>query len=231
MNAYLLPLNAYSTCALDTGTTCVRLTDDYGNQSVLSLRHPFGLELSMRELDQWRDGDMSIREFREATMHGGDYESEFALKIARLVVTAVNELPAIMEENRQLREALAAQQGTRNISPVGRMAFEPLTPMPALAPSFVRPQVVDIPNQEEALAKEIGGHWGLFSVRTARCLKEMGIHMVRDLVEKTAAELVAHTQFGQKCLDEVRAELHHHGLKLKDDPDQHVAAKRKPKKK
>ncbi|HEY3284764.1 MAG TPA: DNA-directed RNA polymerase subunit alpha [Armatimonadota bacterium] len=55
-----------------------------------------------------------------------------------------------------------------------------------------------------------------FSMRTYNCLKKANVLTVRDLVEKTEAELMEIRNFGKKSLDEVGEKLAKHGLHLKD---------------
>lgn len=54
------------------------------------------------------------------------------------------------------------------------------------------------------------------SVRTLHCFKNEGICTVRDLVTKSAAELLRAPNFGRKSLNEVKEILSVFGLKLRD---------------
>ncbi len=61
-----------------------------------------------------------------------------------------------------------------------------------------------------------------FSVRTYNCLKKAGINTLGDLVEKTADELLAIRNFGQRSLEEVIQKLAQFDLKLKEPEEEEV---------
>ena len=219
MHAELLPLQSNDPTNPHS-ETLIALRDDLGSSGILRIRHHSGPP-SVREIQASGD-DWSLEEGVVGTIEKRPYyEREFALKVAKLVLIAINELPALLAEIRQLREALALKQVQESITP-----FEQMIARTSVAQhQFVPPRVVDIPNQEEGLAREIGrpeGTYGFTKVytrRVTRCLNEMNIGTVRELVEKTAAELLVHEGFGAKGLLEIREDLHHYGLRLKDDPD------------
>lgn len=58
-----------------------------------------------------------------------------------------------------------------------------------------------------------------FSVRVARCLAEMSITTLRQLVDCSAVQLLAHRTFGRQSLQEVRAALADHGLRLSGEEE------------
>ncbi|UYO55185.1 hypothetical protein KQX61_07220 [Rhodopseudomonas palustris] len=58
-----------------------------------------------------------------------------------------------------------------------------------------------------------------FSVRTANCLKNSGIHYIGELIRKTEAELLSGTNFGRKSLNEINAILAEDSLTLGVDLD------------
>ncbi len=53
-----------------------------------------------------------------------------------------------------------------------------------------------------------------FSVRTQNCLRGRKIRFVGDLVQRTEIDLLKINNFGRISLEEVKAELHQHGLRL-----------------
>jgi len=55
-----------------------------------------------------------------------------------------------------------------------------------------------------------------FSVRTANCLKNERITTLGELVQKSEKELLRTPNFGQKCLNELKAKLTELGLNLRD---------------
>ena len=122
MKAQLLPLDEpVARYGLATGSTVVQLLDDKGNASIIVLRHPFGHEPSLREMDgHWDRDDLTLQEFRAVTIAQGEYESGFALQVARLIERAVNELPEILAENRRLKEALELKQASADATPFAR---------------------------------------------------------------------------------------------------------------
>ena len=211
----------------------VALRSDVGRPGILRIFHHNGPP-SVREIEALGD-DRSLEEGVIGMIEKRTYyEREFALKVAKLVLTAINELPALMAENRQLRETLALKQAQETIAPFGR------TPVQTTASlhQFISPRIIDVPNQEEGLAREIGrpegvyGYTKVYTRRVTRCLNEMDIGTVRELVEKTARDLLAHEGFGAKGLLEIREDLHHYGLRLKDDPEFVLPKNRyKPRKK
>ena len=54
-------------------------------------------------------------------------------------------------------------------------------------------------------------------VRSYNCLKRVGIETVGDLVAKSDRDLAAIPNFGRKSIDEIRAALGAHGLRLRGD--------------
>ena len=50
------------------------------------------------------------------------------------------------------------------------------------------------------------------SVRSANCLKNAGINLIGDLVQKTEAEMLKTKNFGRKSLNEIKAILSEMGL-------------------
>jgi len=59
-----------------------------------------------------------------------------------------------------------------------------------------------------------------FSVRTYNCLKKAGINTLGDLVERTAEDLLAIRNFGQRSLEEVVQKLAQFDLKLKEPEEE-----------
>ena len=58
------------------------------------------------------------------------------------------------------------------------------------------------------------------SVRSYNCLKRAGIHVVRELIEKSEAEMLKVRNLGQKSLDEVKKKLEELGLALRNNDEQ-----------
>ena len=58
------------------------------------------------------------------------------------------------------------------------------------------------------------------SVRWYNCLKRAGIHVVRELIEKSEAEMLKVRNLGQKSLDEVKKKLEELGLSLRNNDEQ-----------
>jgi DNA-directed RNA polymerase subunit alpha len=52
------------------------------------------------------------------------------------------------------------------------------------------------------------------SVRSANCLKNAGIHIIGELVQKTEAEMLKTRNFGRKSLNEIKEILSEMGLSL-----------------
>jgi DNA-directed RNA polymerase subunit alpha len=52
------------------------------------------------------------------------------------------------------------------------------------------------------------------SVRSANCLKNAGIHLIGELVQKTEAEMLKTRNFGRKSLNEIKEILSEMGLSL-----------------
>lgn len=61
-------------------------------------------------------------------------------------------------------------------------------------------------------------HELLLSVRATNVCQQLGIRTIRDLIEKTPAEIFAVKQCGWTTLNEIRQELLKLGLFLKNDP-------------
>ena len=58
------------------------------------------------------------------------------------------------------------------------------------------------------------------SVRSYNCLKRAGIHVVRELIDKSEAEMLKVRNLGQKSLDEVKKKLEELGLSLRNNDEQ-----------
>ncbi len=64
------------------------------------------------------------------------------------------------------------------------------------------------------------------SIRSFKCLQQMGIHTLGDLVSKTETELLAFNNFGETSLAEVKAILKTKGLSLREEePDPRLVMK------
>jgi len=85
-----------------------------------------------------------------------------------------------------------------------------------LARSLERvPEEVEAPatnGMEHILIEELE-----LGVRSYNCLKRVGIETVGDLVTKSDRDLAAIPNFGRKSIDEIRAALAAHGLRLRGD--------------
>src|SRR5260370_31664126 len=62
------------------------------------------------------------------------------------------------------------------------------------------------------------------SVRSYNCLKNANIRTIRELVQKTEAEMLKTKNFGRKSLNEIKEILHTMGLSLGMRVDQPTAA-------
>ena len=78
----------------------------------------------------------------------------------------------------------------------------------AESPGYRRPEPVHDPNLDRSL-----GELEL-SIRTAKVLEAIGLRTIRDLVQKTEADLLKSKNFGRKSLIEVREILATMGLSL-----------------
>ena len=82
-----------------------------------------------------------------------------------------------------------------------------------IPPSY---QVDELSPQERALLESTVTELNL-SVRARKCLARLGIVSVGELVSRTADELMSVRNFGVTSLNEIRAKLAEHGLKLRND--------------
>jgi len=85
-------------------------------------------------------------------------------------------------------------------------------------PALMEPESLMPPEQEEALLEPIE-HLEL-SIRARKCMEELGIRTVGDLVQKSAQELLACKNFGETSLKEVQEKLAELGLRLAEPPAQ-----------
>ncbi|MGD9519914.1 MAG: DNA-directed RNA polymerase subunit alpha C-terminal domain-containing protein, partial [Armatimonadota bacterium] len=58
-----------------------------------------------------------------------------------------------------------------------------------------------------------------FTVRTYNCLKKSGVNTLGELVQRTAADLMAIRNFGQRSLEEVISKLAQYELSLREQKD------------
>lgn len=72
--------------------------------------------------------------------------------------------------------------------------------------------------KEDLLNSHPGPGLGL-SIRAAKCMNRLGIKTVRELISRTADDLLEAKNFGASSLGEVRRKLQECGLKLRGDED------------
>ena len=66
------------------------------------------------------------------------------------------------------------------------------------------------------------------SVRAANCLQNVDLSTIRDLVQKTEAEMLKTKNFGRKSLNEIKEVLADMNLQLGMDPEEIEAAAGEP---
>ena len=59
-------------------------------------------------------------------------------------------------------------------------------------------------------------------MRPEKCLHRIGVETIGQLTEKTKSELKAIRNFGQKCLEEVKAKLAEKNLSLREEEERYV---------
>ena len=89
---------------------------------------------------------------------------------------------------------------------------------------FADPKDIRLLAEEEPEPPQPGGEMANIlieelelGVRSYNCLKRVGIETVGDLVAKSDRDLAAIPNFGRKSIDEIRAALGAHGLRLRGD--------------
>ena len=230
MKALLLPLDEpVARHGLAPGSTAVQLLDENSNASLIVLRHPFGLEPSLREFEEhWDTDERTFEQFCAETTAGSDYESAFSLYVAGLIVRAVNELPALLAENRRLREALKIKQASVDATPFARAV---LRSIPVYDPDKIpdpESQAKPTTPFQQAMIRiaVIENH---FSLPVVKLLRELGIFIVGDLEGVTMEQLRMKPNFDQQCEVEVRSKMARWGLRLAGESDSSIQKTTKSK--
>lgn len=124
--------------------------------------------------------------------------------------TSLVEIRELMAQHGlRIGQNLSPQKPARDAAPVPGWGAPPTGALGFL-------QQPDLSPQEQALLSRPVSDLNL-SVRARKCMTRLGISTLGELVQRTPDEMLATKNFGVTSLNEIRAQLAEHGLKLRND--------------